>query len=283
MVVGYESRGKPEWAEVCKADYIKYDDELKRRIQHINSPVTESPMMTKKGETALAGDKPLKDQAVEEVTGNIVVIRQGKGGGFLAEGFTLVYFMDSDESAQAMKQGQIPYLMVPRGTFMGGGSPITDIWLKKFQKPGTHHILGVIEGHSDEETIFIDMVTVRPGWKRNHIAKLMMDRLKKTFPEAKLSTSTQTDDGQKLFQSYGGEQQKTNEGFGSGIPEDDRLKIKNTDNSTRRWQIRSKDAPKTPKMTDEVVIAVPKFGKPQENYQLDSSYRNWKKYTGDYD
>ena len=55
------------------------------------------------------------------------------------------------------------------------------------------------------------------------------------------------------------------EGFGAGIPEDDRLKIKNTDNSTRRWQIRSKDAPKTPKMTDEVVIAVPKFDKPQEN------------------
>jgi hypothetical protein len=215
MIVGYESRGKPEWAEVCKADYIKYDNELKRRIQHINSPVTESPMMTKKGKTALAGDKPLKGQAVEEVTGNIVVIRQGKGGGFLPEGWTLVYFMDSDESAQAMKQGQIPYLMVPRGTFMSGGSPITDIWLKKFQKPGTHHILGVIEGHSDEETIFIDMVTVRPGWKRNHIAKLMMDRLKKTFPEAKLTTSTQTDAGQKLFKSYGGEQQKTNESLKS--------------------------------------------------------------------
>jgi hypothetical protein len=268
MVVGYESRGKPEWAEVCKADYIKYDNELKRRMQSINTPISESPMMTKKGKTALAGDKPLKGQAVEEVTGNIVVIRQGKGGGFLPEGWTLVYFMDSDESAQAMKQGQIPYLMVPRGTFMSGGSPITDIWLKKFQKPGTHHILGVIEGHSDEETIFIDMVTVRPGWKRNHIAKLMMDRLKKTFPEAKLTTSTQTGDGQKLFKSYGGEQQKTNEGFGSGIPEDDRLKIKNEDNSTRRWQIRSKDAPKTPKMTKEEVIAIPNFDNPIKSKRM---------------
>ena len=54
------------------------------------------------------------------------------------------------------------------------------------------------------------------------------------------------------------------EGFGAGIPETDRLKIKNTDNSVRRWQIRSKDAPKTPKMTDEVVVAIPKFDKPQE-------------------
>ena len=213
--------------------------------------------MTKQGKTALAGDKPLRDQNVEEIYDNIVVIRQGKEGGFLPVGWTLVYFMDSDESANGIAHGEIPYLMVPRGTFMSGGSPITDIWLKKFQKPGTEHILGVIEGHSDDKSIFIDMVTVRPGWKRNHIAKLMMDRLKKTFPEANLTTSTQTDAGQKLFKSYGGEQSPTNEGFGSGIPEKDRLKIKNTDGSTRRWQVRSKDAPKTPKMTAEIVAAIP--------------------------
>ena len=48
------------------------------------------------------------------------------------------------------------------------------------------------------------------------------------------------------------------EGFGSGIPEKDRLKIENTDGSTRRWQVRSKNAPKTPKMTSEIVAAIPK-------------------------
>lgn len=53
------------------------------------------------------------------------------------------------------------------------------------------------------------------------------------------------------------EPNKMEEGYGAGIPEDDRLKIKNTDNSVRRWQIRSKDAPKTPKMTDEIVVPVP--------------------------
>lgn len=53
------------------------------------------------------------------------------------------------------------------------------------------------------------------------------------------------------------------EGFGAGIPETDRLKIKNDDGSVQRWRIRSKDAPKTPKMTDETVIAVPKYDEPQ--------------------
>lgn len=257
MWVAYEEKGKPQWAKLHEKEYAKYDSELQRRIKDINAPITESPTMTKKGEKAFADDRPLKGQDVEAVHGNIVVIRQGKSGGFVPEGWTLVYFMDSDEAAEGMKHGDIPYLVVPRGTFMGGGSPITDIWKKKFQRPGTEHILGVIEGHSDDKNIFIDMITVRPGWKRNHIAKLMMDRLKKTFPDAKLTTSTQTDAGQKLFKSYGGEQEPTNEGFGSGIPEKDRLKIKNTDGSTRRWQIRSKDAPKTPKMTDEVVTAIP--------------------------
>ena len=41
------------------------------------------------------------------------------------------------------------------------------------------------------------------------------------------------------------------EGYGGGIPEKDRLKIGNPDGSVRRWQIRSKDAPKTPKMDEE--------------------------------
>lgn len=43
------------------------------------------------------------------------------------------------------------------------------------------------------------------------------------------------------------------EGYGAGIPETDRLKIKNTDGSTRRWQIRSKNSPKTPSIpTDKI-------------------------------
>lgn len=54
------------------------------------------------------------------------------------------------------------------------------------------------------------------------------------------------------------------EGYGSGMPEDDRLKIKNTDGSTRRWQIRSKDAPKTPKMTDTPPRAIEEFDDAQK-------------------
>lgn len=40
------------------------------------------------------------------------------------------------------------------------------------------------------------------------------------------------------------------EGYGAGIPETDRLNIHNNDGSVKRWQIRSKDAPKTPKINE---------------------------------
>ena len=255
-----------EWSELYNADFQLYDAEIKKRLSYINAPITESPMMTKHGKNAMAGDKPLKGSAVADVMGNIVMMRQPTSGGFIAEGWTMVYFMDSEESAEAMAKGKIPYLMVPRGTYMFGGSPITDVWNKKYQKPGHEHILGLLEGHTDNERIYVDMISVRPGWKRNHIAKLMIDRLKKSFEKAKVSTSTQTTDGEKLFKGLGVPKPKpsTNEGFGSGVPEDDRLKIKNTDGSTRRWQVRSKDAPKTPKFTGEEVIAVPEYDKPQK-------------------
>lgn len=85
---------------------------------------------------------------------------------------------------------------------MNGGSPITDVWKKRFQKPGTEHIIGLIQGHSDDNTIFVDMMSVRTNWRRNRINSLMIDALKKRFPQAKLSFSSPTDQGQKFIKSY---------------------------------------------------------------------------------
>lgn len=164
-------------------------------------PLKEMPVISKTSSGVKAGDQPLKGMKLEDIKGNIVFFRNDKPSIFAA-GFTLMYFMDSEESAQAMKEGKIPYLMVPRGTFHSGGSPITDIWKKRFQKPGTEHILGVIEGNTNDEIIYIDMVTVRPGYQRNRIATLMMDMIKQRFPNAKIETSSRTEKGEKLYKAY---------------------------------------------------------------------------------
>ncbi len=165
------------------------------------SILSEVPDVSLSGKKAIAGDKPLKTTTIAEVQNNIVIFRN-RDPGFFAVGMTLIYFMDTEQAAEAIKKGEIPYLMVPRGTFYGGGNPITDIWKKRFQKPGTEHILGVLEGHSHESLIYVDMITVRPGWQRNSIASKMIEALKSLFPNAELKTSATTDKGEKFLKSY---------------------------------------------------------------------------------
>jgi len=162
--------------------------------------IKEFPDISKKDKTVYAGNAALRNLKVDDVVKNIVFIRNEKDG-FFPVGWSLVYFLDNEESAELMKQGKIPYLMVPRGTFHRGGSPITDIWKKKFQQPGTEHILGVIEANVMEDSIYIDMITVRPGYQRNKIASMMLEMIKKQYPNAKISTSSTTPKGEKFFKS----------------------------------------------------------------------------------
>jgi len=114
---------------------------LKDLWDKIQPMMMEMAMISKQGKSVMADKTPLKGLKPEAVQGNIVIFRVPTDGGLYAKGFTLIFFMDSDQSAKDMKEGKLPYLMVPRGTFYSGGSPISDIWKKKFQKPGTEHIL----------------------------------------------------------------------------------------------------------------------------------------------
>lgn len=162
----------------------------------------DTPDIELTGKTVMANNIPLKNLDLEVVKKNIVVFRESNPNSIFGEGFTLVYFMDSEQSANDMLNGKIPYLMVPRGTFGGGGNPITDIWKKQFQRPGTEHILGVFEGYTNDEQIFIDMITVRPKFQKNTIAKKIIDTIRKKFPNAKIEHSGTTDAGSKFMKSY---------------------------------------------------------------------------------
>lgn len=166
--------------------------------------LNEMPLITLKGKTAYGDESALKDLDVETLSNNIVFFRQPEGNEnyFIAPGSTWIYFMDSEESAQEMKEGKIPMLMVPRGAFMSGGNPITDIWAKKHAKPGTEKILGMIEGHTSEDKIYIDMMTVRPKYRRNSITTKMIQYAKRNFPNAKVTFSSPTPQGEKFINSF---------------------------------------------------------------------------------
>jgi GNAT superfamily N-acetyltransferase len=182
----------------------------------------EMPMISlSKDKRVMADDKPLKDLNVDAISNNIVFFRMPEGKrSIFAPGTTWIYFMDSEESAKEMEEGKIPMLVIPIGTFQSGGSPITDVWKKRFfQKgedqprqriignkremiSGTDKILGLIQGHSDENTIYVDMMSVRPPYKRNSINSKMIQFLQQRFPKAKLSYSKLTPQGKKFAQGY---------------------------------------------------------------------------------
>lgn len=166
-------------------------------------PLTESPQITQIGKLARVNDQPLKNVPLSTVRENMVFIRQQNQGGFIPEGWSVIYFMDTEEAANMMANGKMPYLLVPRGTFSSGGSPITDIWKKRFQKPGHEHILGVLEGNTMPDNVYIDMITVRSGYRRNSIAKKMVELIKQEYPNAKITYSSPTDQGRKFFKSQG--------------------------------------------------------------------------------
>lgn len=169
----------------------------------IKDVLLEMPQISLAGKTVMAGDKPLKESPLVEVEENMVLLRQPTDSSFIAEGYTLVYFMDNAESAEKMKAGIIPYLIVPQGTFMSGGSPITDVWKKRFQKAGHEHILGLFEGNTKEDVIFADMLSVRKKYQRASISTKIFELLKTKFPQAKIMHSSATDDGRAFLQSQG--------------------------------------------------------------------------------
>jgi len=165
--------------------------------------LNEMPVISMQGKTAFADDKPLKEVDVDNVKNNIVIFRIPENTPHIYEaGTTWVYFMDSEESAEKMKAGEISMLIVPQGTFSSGGSPITDVWSKKFAKEGTEHILGILEGNTNEEEIYINMMTVRPKYKRNTINTKMIKFLQSEFPNAKVSFSSPTPQGKKFIDKY---------------------------------------------------------------------------------
>lgn len=168
----------------------------------IQKILKEMPVINLQNKEVIGDGKPLKQLTVEDVSENIVFIRNDSDNSFFPKGYSLIYFMDSAESAQKMKNGEIPYKMVPRGSFYSGGNPITDVWKKKFNLNGHQHILGLIEANVMPDLIYIDMMSVRPQYKRNSITTKMIGYIQSQYPDAKLEFSSPTDQGSKFIKSY---------------------------------------------------------------------------------
>jgi hypothetical protein len=160
-------------------------------------------------------NNPLKNLTVEEIAENLVMFREPTGNFMFAKGWTYMYLLDSHEAAEQMKKGEIDMLMFPyKGVSNLFSSPITDVWKKtKFSHPGHKHILGIIQGFTDEDDIYIQMMSVRKNSQRNGVNRLMIDFLRDYFPNAKLTFEDATVDGAMFAKNYPDAELKYNSDF----------------------------------------------------------------------
>lgn len=157
--------------------------------------------ITKEGDIVYADNEELKELGVEAVEDNIVVVRQPSDSMLLPKGATWVYFMDSSSSANKMKNGEMDYIMLFSGGSMSnfGQEPEFEKVFKK-KAEGREHILGFMQGYSDENLIRIDFMRVRKTHRRQSINKKMLAVIKDHYPNAEVRFDDLTDDGKAFTQ-----------------------------------------------------------------------------------
>jgi len=157
----------------------------------------EMATITKHGKNVLADGQPLKQLPLESIHNNIVIFRKRVDDWDYDAGFTLVYFMDSNQSAQDMKNGKIKHKPFSQFRDSSDNGPFDKNWSDR-NDVGQKNILGMIQGYTDKSSIFVDFMTVRPGYKRNSITSKMLQVLMARYPNANLTFSSPTDEG-KMF------------------------------------------------------------------------------------
>jgi hypothetical protein len=298
--------GKGEWAAIHSADFKLYDDEIKRRLQYINAPVTEKKKLATdphRDELELGHQTPKFDPG--SLSHDIDRIRETNQNEFdMGQKHQTWNLLPARDVvllwATFAKYGRVDDKKILKLFGMLSDLVIklclnTDVWQGNdpifFGKDSFDEIT------DEENEMFAWFISdlSKNNWIRNtgerggnarysdqsdRLYKLLekcynsetpeellvnmdlilnfvhgMGHMAKWFVEGGTNTLDKIRDFQVKGIHLAGKlaEDHVNEGFGAGIPEDDRLKIKNTDGSTRRWQIRSKDSPKTPKIPTEDI------------------------------
>lgn len=169
------------------------------------------------GGKVTAPEGNLRDLTVEQVAPNIVIFHDPNGNFWKSPGWTMIYFMDTEQAARDMKANKIDYPMFIPGSLsmrFGGYSMIDAIWKKKKaprgetpdkreQRDAMRHVVGALEAYVTDEGIFVDNLSVRPGWRRNTIGSKLMKALKDHWPGLEATHSKETEAGGKFLKATG--------------------------------------------------------------------------------
>jgi len=170
-------------------------------IKNYNSYINEMAIINKIKNKLFIDNIPLKDIQLQSLEDNILYYKEEVGNFIIPKNFTMVWILDNDKFKLPFIKGEENLLFFKsRISYASIGSPISDIWLKN--TPNQKHIIGVIRAITNEDLIYIDMMSVRPGYKRNKINYHMINYLININPNAKLKFSSPTNDGLSFIKKY---------------------------------------------------------------------------------
>jgi hypothetical protein len=233
--------------------------------------LNEMPDIEKVGKKVFGGEKELKNLTLDEVEENIVLFITKESNFMYAAGSMWIYFMDTAENAKklASQNGEIDLLMFPfKRRYDFQSAPIKDVWKKNKNYKGTEHILAMADGEVTDDLIFIDKISVRPGYKRATIATKMVDILRQSRPNAKIQITGMTPEGAEFFSKYTGTEKQKFVKDGQTEPtvngKDTRYRVNKFDSNLKM---------ENPKTDEEIASENPKSKQMGESKSLKESNR----------
>jgi hypothetical protein len=173
------------------------------------SQIDEMAQITKKGKTVYADGKPLRDATIQELEPNMGLVHFKESNWFYGAGKFFLYLASDPAWNAGFKTGESDMLIFPIRTNhnMFTVSPITDVWKKSWTKKykNSDLVIGMVEGTVGKDKLFVEMMSVRPGYKMNSINTKLIDTLVDWHPDLQLTWVDPTNDGLEFIHKYSGD------------------------------------------------------------------------------
>jgi len=179
-------------------------------VKKFNEFINEMATFTKVGKHLVSDSGlPLKALQTKDLDQNITYFYNKDANIIWPAGKFLVYF-HQDGWNKLYDEGKAGILIFnpARGHISQfGSSPIKDIWKKSYTNKieNSDMIYGVLEGVVEKGYAYIEMMSVRAGYKRNSINRRMVETIEKQRPNDKIVWDEPTEDGLKFIKAYHGD------------------------------------------------------------------------------
>lgn len=167
----------------------------------------KNPQIIRKKDTLTANDRLLRELTLDDLSENLALLKMPEPveGRFfnVPPGEYYLFFLDEPQRVKTIADRFPMFPPFGFSAFRLGfrSSPIKDIWKKGRNSDG---MIGIVRFYVRDEFVFIDMMSVKPGYKHNHVNTFMMRAIQDQFPNKELCFSDPTEPGKKFIQKFGG-------------------------------------------------------------------------------